>query len=161
MSDLDYKKAIPNRLLQEDGTITDLQGNPIGKASDAFSLAPALPNKVLNADGSYSKLSDIIGGGGGGTSDYETLFHLDFRHLPGQLIQKDSETPQSIETDVVIEKGKSLELKDETGETSSLLATKDGKLEATIVTPEGTETKQVAYTSDIQKAIGDTLEGVY
>lgn len=59
----DSKLAIPNKLLKEDGTITDLTGQEVGAQVDAYRLKPAIPDKVLNADGTYSKLSDIIGGG--------------------------------------------------------------------------------------------------
>ena len=64
----DLAKAIPNKLLNEDGSITDLNGNSVTSSNDAYKLAKAIPNKVLNSDGTYSKLSDIIGGGGGSVS---------------------------------------------------------------------------------------------
>lgn len=63
MSILDNKNAIPNKLINDDGSTTDLKGNTIASSTLAFKLKRALPNKVLNADGTYSKLSDIIGGG--------------------------------------------------------------------------------------------------
>lgn len=56
------KKALPNKLLQEDGSITDLLGNPITDSVDAYNNKPALPNKWLNADGTYTTLSEIIAG---------------------------------------------------------------------------------------------------
>lgn len=55
------KLAIPNKLLQEDGTITDLVGNSIDNPVNEYKLRPALPNKFLNSDGSYSTLSEILG----------------------------------------------------------------------------------------------------
>lgn len=55
------KLAIPNKLLQEDGTITDLVGNSIDHPVDEYEFRPALPNKFLNPDGSYSTLSEILG----------------------------------------------------------------------------------------------------
>lgn len=63
---LDSKRAIPNKLLNEDGSTTDLLGNSVTSTSDAWRLAKALPNKVLNSDGTYSTLSEIIGGGASG-----------------------------------------------------------------------------------------------
>ena len=56
----DLSKAIPNKVLQEDGSITDLSGNPVVSSSDAYRLAKAIPNKVLMPDGSYSTLNEII-----------------------------------------------------------------------------------------------------
>lgn len=62
---MNSKQAIPNKLLQEDGSITDLSGNPVTNAVDVYNTKQAIPDKVLNPDGTYSKLSDIIGGGSG------------------------------------------------------------------------------------------------
>jgi len=56
------KKAIPNKLIQRDGTIVDIMGNEVISTSDIYDNIPALPNKLLNPDGSYSTLSEIIGG---------------------------------------------------------------------------------------------------
>lgn len=61
----DSKKGLPNKLLQEDGTVTDLAGNQVISAVDSYENKPALPNKWLNPDGSYSTLSEIIGGAAG------------------------------------------------------------------------------------------------
>ena len=58
----DSKPALPNKLLKEDGTITDLAGNSTIGAVDAYENKPALPNKWLNPDGSYSTLNEIIAG---------------------------------------------------------------------------------------------------
>lgn len=58
----DLKSALPNKLLNEDGNITDLLGNPVNVTSLAYKNKRALPNKWLNPDGSYSTLKDIIGG---------------------------------------------------------------------------------------------------
>lgn len=57
---LDSKPALPNKLMQEDGTITDITGAPITETVDEYDAKPALPNKFLNADGSYSTLNEII-----------------------------------------------------------------------------------------------------
>jgi len=58
----DLKSALPNKLLNEDGNITDLLGNPVNVTNLAYKNKQALPNKWLNPDGSYSTLKDIIGG---------------------------------------------------------------------------------------------------
>lgn len=58
----DSKPAIPNKLLQADGSITDLAGNVVTNASSAYESKPALPDKWLNPDGSYSTLSEILAG---------------------------------------------------------------------------------------------------
>ena len=56
----DSKQALPNKLMKEDGTVTDLAGNPTIGAVDAYENKPALPNKWLNPDGSYSTLNEIV-----------------------------------------------------------------------------------------------------
>ena len=58
----DSKPAIPNKLLQADGSITDLAGNVVANASPVYESKPALPDKWLNPDGSYSTLSEILAG---------------------------------------------------------------------------------------------------
>lgn len=58
---LSRKRAIPNKLLQEDGTVTDLMGNQVVNPTEIYNKKPALPNKFLNPDGSYSTLSEILG----------------------------------------------------------------------------------------------------
>ena len=58
---LSRKRAIPNKLLQEDGTVTDLMGNQVVNSTEMYNKKPALPNKFLNPDGSYSTLSEILG----------------------------------------------------------------------------------------------------
>lgn len=55
------KSALPNKLMQSDGSITDMAGTPATNAVDAYKARPALPNKFLNPDGSYSTLGEIIG----------------------------------------------------------------------------------------------------
>ena len=63
MSDnYDLKNAIPNKLLNKDGTITDLLGNDINNTVKEYDLKPAIPNKVLNPDGSYSTLTELLYG---------------------------------------------------------------------------------------------------
>lgn len=54
------KKALPNKLIQEDGTITDITGKEVSMTVEAYENKPALPNKFLNPDGSYSTLNQII-----------------------------------------------------------------------------------------------------
>lgn len=57
---LDSKKGLPNKLLQADGTATDMLGNVIVNPDEAWDSKPALPNKWLNPDGTYSTLNEII-----------------------------------------------------------------------------------------------------
>lgn len=56
----DLKKAIPNKLLNPDGSLTDWSGNPVENVVEEYRLRPALPNKFLNPDGSYSTLQDVL-----------------------------------------------------------------------------------------------------
>lgn len=56
------KSALPNKVLDEDGNITDLFGNPVVATSEAYRNKPSLPNKWLNPDGTYSTLTEIIAG---------------------------------------------------------------------------------------------------
>ena len=58
---LSRKRAIPNKLLQEDGTVTDLMGNQVFNSTEIYNKKPALSNKFFNPDGSYSTLSEILG----------------------------------------------------------------------------------------------------
>jgi hypothetical protein len=58
----DSKKALLNKLVQGDGTVTDLNGNPVTTTDPAYDSKPAIPNKFLNPDGTYSTLQDLIGG---------------------------------------------------------------------------------------------------
>lgn len=59
---LDSKKGLPNKLLQADGTITDMLGNTVVNPDEAWDAKPALPNKWLNPDGTYSTLNEILAG---------------------------------------------------------------------------------------------------
>lgn len=54
------KLALPNKLLQADGSITDLAGNSTVGATEVYASKAALPNKWLNPDGSYSTLAEIV-----------------------------------------------------------------------------------------------------
>lgn len=56
----DSKSALPNKLIQEDGTVTDITGKTVVGAVEAYENKPAMPNKFLNPDGSYSTLNQII-----------------------------------------------------------------------------------------------------
>lgn len=56
------KPALPNKLLNSDGSITDLIGNEVVSSTDVYNNKPALPNKFLNPDGSYSTLNEILSG---------------------------------------------------------------------------------------------------
>lgn len=57
---LDSKKGLPNKLLQADGTTTDMLGNVVVNPDEGWDSKPALPNKWLNPDGTYSTLNEII-----------------------------------------------------------------------------------------------------
>ena len=57
----DSKAALPNKLILDNGTVTDIAGTPISESTDLYKSKPALPNKLLNPDGSYSTLNEIIG----------------------------------------------------------------------------------------------------
>lgn len=56
------KNALPNKVLDENGNTTDLFGNSVTPTSEAYVNKPSLPNKWLNPDGTYSTLTEIIGG---------------------------------------------------------------------------------------------------
>lgn len=57
---LDSKSALPNKLLQADGTITDITGKQVVNPVESYKAKPSLPNKFLNPDGTYSTLNEII-----------------------------------------------------------------------------------------------------
>lgn len=61
-NDLSYtlKNSIPNKLIQDDGTVTDIAGKPVTESVPEYDDKPALPNKFMNPDGSYSTLNEII-----------------------------------------------------------------------------------------------------
>lgn len=173
-SEYDLKQSIPNKVYNEDGTITDLLGNPIDPTSDVYNKMPAIPNKVLMPDGTIAKLTDIIGSGGGtgGTTDYTALTNkpqINGVVLNGNktaeelgLIQQNGDAPQSIDTDVEIENGKNLTLKDTAGTTQSALsANADGSITAQVKVGDETTTEQVAYVSDIDKKVTNVLGGEF
>lgn len=54
------KKGLPNKLLQADGTVTDMVGNVVINPDGGWDAKQALPNKWLNPDGTYSTLNEII-----------------------------------------------------------------------------------------------------
>lgn len=56
----ELKNSLPNKLLQDDGTITDIAGNPVTNTVTEYDNSPSLPNKFMNPDGSYSTLNEII-----------------------------------------------------------------------------------------------------
>lgn len=56
----DSKQALPNKLLQSDGSVTDLAGNAVIGAIPVYEGKSALPNKWLNPDGTYSTLAEIV-----------------------------------------------------------------------------------------------------
>lgn len=54
-------KAIPNKLLNEDGSVSTIDKADTSNAVKAYKLRKALPNKFLNPDGSYSTLDALLG----------------------------------------------------------------------------------------------------
>lgn len=56
----DSKKGLPNKLLQADGTVTDMVGHTVVNPDEGWDAKQALPNKWLNPDGTYSTLNEII-----------------------------------------------------------------------------------------------------
>lgn len=62
ISGYEYKRAIPNKIIRDDGVVTDLMGNEITQSTEVYDSKVALPNKFLNPDGSYSTLQEIIAG---------------------------------------------------------------------------------------------------
>lgn len=65
MDDITYrlKNALPNKVVDEDGNVTDLFGKPVLVAEEVYDNKPALPNKWINPDGSYSTLQELLAGG--------------------------------------------------------------------------------------------------
>lgn len=57
---LDSKVSLPNKLLQDDGSITDIAGKTILGSVPEYDAKASLPNKFLNADGTYSTLNEIF-----------------------------------------------------------------------------------------------------
>lgn len=174
LSEYDLKQSIPNKVYNEDGSITDLLGNPINPNSDTYNKMPAIPNKVLMPDGTYVKLTDILGSGGGtgGTTNYSMLTNkpqINGIELSGNktsddlgLLSKSSSTPQKVTTDIEIENGKNLTLKDENGTSQSALsANSNGTIVATVKIGDETKTEQVAYVSDIDKKVTNVLGGEF
>lgn len=60
MDNLQYKSALPNKMIAENGEISTINGLPTSNAVQEYDNKPALPNKFLNPDGSYSTLNEII-----------------------------------------------------------------------------------------------------
>jgi hypothetical protein len=61
MSDVyEAKKSLPNKLLQDDGTITDFEGNIVESSSEEYDSKRAIPNKLLNPDGTYSTFTEVL-----------------------------------------------------------------------------------------------------
>lgn len=54
-------KALPNKFLQKNGTVTDLTGSSVINSAIEYDSKPAIPNKFLNPDGSYSTLDELLG----------------------------------------------------------------------------------------------------
>lgn len=75
---LDSKKGLPNKLLQADGTTTDMLGNVVVNPDNSWDSKPALPNKWLNPDGTYSTLNEII------ASMVDTTIYVIVDELPAE-----------------------------------------------------------------------------
>ena len=56
----DMKSGLPNKMINDDGTVTDLIGKTVANPVQSWENKPALPNKWLNPDGTYSTLKEII-----------------------------------------------------------------------------------------------------
>lgn len=61
-TEYELKKSLPNKMVNENNTITDLAGNPVSNAVIEYENKQALPNKWLNPDGTYSTLAEILSG---------------------------------------------------------------------------------------------------
>ena len=61
VNSLDNIPAIPNKLLQRDGSVTDFAGQTSANPVMEYANRPALPNKFLNPDGSYSTFDELLG----------------------------------------------------------------------------------------------------
>ena len=59
----DLRPALPNKVLNDDGGITDLFGNVVTESVTEYDNKPALPNKWINPDGSYSTLAELLAEG--------------------------------------------------------------------------------------------------
>lgn len=59
-TEYELKKSLPNKMVNENNTITDLAGNPVSNAVIEYENKQALPNKWLNPDGTYSTLAEIL-----------------------------------------------------------------------------------------------------
>lgn len=56
----DMKSGLPNKMINDNGTVTDLLGKTVANPIPSWESKPALPNKWLNPDGTYSTLKEII-----------------------------------------------------------------------------------------------------
>ena len=60
MDAYDLKSSLPNKILQDNGMVTDISGKQVLSSTETYNNAPSLPNKFLNPDGTYSTLNEII-----------------------------------------------------------------------------------------------------
>lgn len=56
------KKALSNKMMDENGNIKTMSGDIVFNSVVEYNNRPALPNKFLNPDGSYSTLNEILAG---------------------------------------------------------------------------------------------------
>jgi hypothetical protein len=95
---MDYDNFAPfaNKVLQPDGSITDLSGNPLyppdPELAEQWEKSAPLANKMLNSDGSITGLPD--GGGGGGATSYSALTGKP--QLNGVTLQSGNNTLESL-----------------------------------------------------------------
>lgn len=62
MTDYDLKRGLPNKMVNENGIVTDMFGNTVANPSEVWESKASLPNKWINPDGTYSTLREIING---------------------------------------------------------------------------------------------------
>lgn len=62
MNAYDLKQSIPNKVVQDDGTITDIFGKAIASQDIGYKSRRSLPNKWLQPDDTYATLQEIIAG---------------------------------------------------------------------------------------------------
>ena len=62
MNAYDLKQSIPNKVVQDDGTVTDIFGKAIASQEIGYRSRRSLPNKWLQPDDTYVTLQEIIAG---------------------------------------------------------------------------------------------------
>lgn len=62
MNVYDLKQSIPNKVVQDDGTVTDIFGKAVVSQEIGYNSRRSLPNKWLQPDDTYVTLQEIIAG---------------------------------------------------------------------------------------------------